>query len=299
MGKESILQYIELDPTPCADGRPDYSEPCASRVVQEQVIRDLENRHVDLDKIEKTQTADLPSGDSKVAKSFRASATVHRCSTEICVIESVLDDKKEIRHEIAVRFKEIGPRDSLQWLTNTMIDNTLAAWAGKYKYFFNYDFSMRDFDDHNYPMKKFPPGEVIKSDKHPQRIKENGEFKLIHRQNNCAGGVMNTDVHAGRGIHWVAFFIDARGTGKPTIEYFNSSGNPPPKEVVRWMDRNPDFKSIIVTNIAHQKFDTECGMYSLCFIRHRLEGKSYEFYRNNTVPDKDMEEFRKYVFSKR
>lgn len=89
-----------------------------------------------------------------------------------------------------------------------------------------------------------------------------------------------------------------------TIEYFNSSGRPPPRQVIQWMERQADFlkrsgavDTVVVTSLAHQRSKTECGLYALYYIRSRLEGRPWRAFRSARVPDKDMEAFRQHVFS--
>ena len=97
--------------------------------------------------------------------------------------------------------------------------------------------------------------------------------------------VLNTDVSSGPGKHWVALFGDARAPpGEPwTVEYFNSAGNPPPREVLRWTAaaaaRLGELRAArgeaggarreFLTGVRHQRSRTECGLYALFFIRAR------------------------------
>jgi len=48
----------------------------------------------------------------------------------------------------------------------------------------------------------------------------------------------------------------------------------------------------------HQRGDTECGVYSLYYIRQRLEGTPARWFATDTVPDDAMIKFRKHLFSK-
>ena len=53
-----------------------------------------------------------------------------------------------------------------------------------------------------------------------------------------------------------------------------------------------------VTSVAHQRSQTECGPYSLYYIRRRLEGAPVETFTDPKVriSDEAMEEFRRYLF---
>ena len=51
------------------------------------------------------------------------------------------------------------------------------------------------------------------------------------------------------------------------------------------------------TGNRHQYGNSECGLYSLFFIRHRLDGNPYESFLEYAYKDDIMTEFRKYCFS--
>ena len=51
--------------------------------------------------------------------------------------------------------------------------------------------------------------------------------KQIEKGKNKIGIIFNLDKHYQSGSHWVSLFVDLRDKKKPTIEYFNSSGNAP------------------------------------------------------------------------
>ena len=59
-----------------------------------------------------------------------------------------------------------------------------------------------------------------------------------------------------------------------------------------------DFKFIQNHPFEHQKYNTECGMYSLYFIIELLtENKKPDYFLKNKIPDKMMEEFRNVYFN--
>ena len=131
---------------------------------------------------------------------------------------------------------------------------------------------------------------------------------------NCLGVVLNTDTRSGRGKHWFCIFCDFRSSGSAqdpyTVEYFNSSGNPPMDPVLNWLNETakkichyPFGQSkrhgakVIASKIRHQKSETECGPYSLYYIWSRLNKVSIHEFRNKPVPDARMIEFRKHLFA--
>jgi Ulp1 family protease len=51
-----------------------------------------------------------------------------------------------------------------------------------------------------------------------------------------------------------------------------------------------------VSSVSHQKNDTECGVYSLFFIRKRIVGVPYTYFQDHVISDNEVKEFRKYIF---
>ena len=98
-------------------------------------------------------------------------------------------------------------------------------------------------------------------------------------------------------------FIDLKKNG---IYYFDSYGEPEPKEVKKLAERlleqsrklgknNMVYK---VNNVRHQYKNSECGVYSINFIVKLLEGNKYTDIISNKVADDDMNNNRNYYFVK-
>jgi hypothetical protein len=199
-------------------------------------------------------------------------------------------------------FKTPGPRDSRALLNNVMIDGTLARWAAEFTRFYPYPFCMIDFAETNGPLARTSLVAVVEGRAPAPRLPDG--TPLPTAAPNMAACVLNTDVSSGPGKHWVAVFFDARA--EPwTIEYFNSVGRPPPRQVVRWMEQERAalaaafgraVETAAVTSVAHQRGDTECGLYALYFIRRRLVGTPAAFFAGDPIPDDAIAEFRRYVF---
>ena len=94
----------------------------------------------------------------------------------------------------------------------------------------------------------------------------------------------NIDPHESDGSHWVSLFVNA-STPIVGIYYFDSAGEPIIKNIAVFRDmvieqsKKMGRASHFVQNspVAHQKGDTECGMYSLFFLTTMLEyDKQYE-----------------------
>lgn len=242
------------------------------------------------------------------------------CSSEGCVvshpkvinfISSEIGEEAAEEHlkGVKTQLKTIGPRYGNKLLSNFKIDDVLCRWAVEFPSFFNCPFAMFDFQTvPGYRLAEIDLHKVLEG-KESQDIfdgdnaSENG-FKPTVRKCDTFACVLNTDVSSGKGKHWVCVFADMR-CSPATVEYFNSSGRPPPKQITAWMERQSsllcshgvDSKTVITSRITHQKSKTECGLYALYYIRSRLEGEPFSLFREKRVPDSLMQDFRKHVFS--
>ena len=247
----------------------------------------------------------------------KAVEKVEGCDDEACVVTSqeFLSHVRTTKGEQAVqrvivdtreKFKTPGPRDSKALLSNFNIDEVLQRWAKDFPGFFNCPFAMIDFDRQPQyqlgliDMDRVPKGQVT------QKLFSAPRPRAVRRKCDTFGCVLNTDVSTGKGKHWVCVFVDMRPKDGPwTVEYFNSSGRAPPREVTAWMERaaddlrklHPEVVTVPVTDVAHQKGDTECGLYAMYYIRARLEGVPWTKFKEWTVPDALMTEFRTHIFA--
>jgi hypothetical protein len=226
-----------------------------------------------------------------------------KCDSESCVltspeIKSVLS-KNEIQKELKTRFKPPGPRNNTNLLNNINIDDNLHHWAVEFPKFYPCPFSMIDFNIVKNSFSKINLASLLNGSEYYYNNytgKVTGPFDTFA----C---VLNTDTSDGGGKHWVCIFAQLN-TPTITIEYFNSSGNAPCSDVNKWMESqrknllhfNKKIDVVSVTNIVHQKSMTECGVYSLYYIRCRLDGIPYTYFMDNRIPDDLVTEFRKHIF---
>ena len=208
-------------------------------------------------------------------------------------VVSKLSEHPDIYAELT-RFKPTGPATTTRLLSNYNIDAVIDQWAQKWKDFLHIPFQFIDF---------------ATTEAHPANRKY-----MIDNLNDydplddykTMGCIINTDHTGGPGKHWVCVFVDKRSSPW-TIEYFNSSGNPPPYEIIRWefktktqmmsLKKLPgDVEIIRVTSIQHQYSKTECGVYCLYYIFNRLKNRPYTLFSKNIVEDEDMLEFREHLF---
>jgi hypothetical protein len=242
------------------------------------------------------------------------------CDAESCmlsqreVVEHLSNEMggTEAHNEIkktAKKLKPKGPKDNFSWLNNSDIDDTLRNWADEYTDFYPYCFCMMDFERPLDP--SWPKGSLASikiADLIEGRAAIEGQSPRPFRRMAC---VLNTDTSTGRGKHWVCLFMNCQPDAQWTIEYFNSSGNPPTKEINAWVAKVlPEFNAMdmkygpklgtkfIFYNVQHQRSRTECGMYSLFYIRARLNGIPIEAFNTKRVADEHMKDFRSHIFSK-
>lgn len=226
------------------------------------------------------------------------------CPTERCVLESP-DFRKTageqlIRKELSDNFKIVGPTD-VTLLNNENIDTNLKQWERRFSKdkinkFFAYNFNMRNFKE---------VGDTLAT----IDIKD-----LYDKGYRTFGCVINTDLYSGKGIHWMALFGDMRSGGQNqtqwTVEFFNSSGNPPQAEFAEWLtttksrmsdiiseyNLNASAESVIVSRKQHQYSKSECGVYALYYIYARLNSVPWTYFRDNHIPDTLCFELRQHLF---
>lgn len=193
-------------------------------------------------------------------------------------------------------FKPIGPNNSTALLDNFNIDETLEQWSvhGMKLFgrkFYHIPFQMIDFAK-------------VKSELSRTRLED-----IIKKGYDCFGVVLNTDISSGRGKHWFCLFGDFKHAGTRedpyTLEYFNSSGNPPMNEVEIWMQkaahdllRDTGKVVEIVRSMTRriQYSNTECGVFSLMYIYSRLQGHPSDWFYKVKAGDDDMIKMRAHFF---
>ncbi len=108
--------------------------------------------------------------------------------------------------------------------------------------------------------------------------------------------VFNLDKHNEKGSHWVVVFIDIK---KKQIEYFDSLGKPSISYIKRFILYVVDKHqfNFIWNKVKHQKQNTECGVYCIFFIIHRLLGYSFEYFQLLNLNDNYIKKYRNILFS--
>lgn len=313
-GVHALLETVTIPAGECAV---DGEGACSSGEVLDAIFEFAD---------EVASTSRRAKAPETVEAAVELAATALGCGTEACVISNPEFQRavdlpaSAVRRELAVRFKAAGPRDTTDLLSNFDIDRVLQQWAAQFEDFFNHPVNMMDFEATGGSLARVDPAAVLAG--REAQIVAGGDTP--RRPCRTAACVLNTDVSSGRGKHWVAVFVDCRpeDAGTPwTVEYFNSAGNAPPDPVTRWMEetaarlapvrrrrgaaetrtvssfqRGAAVVTVPVTDIRHQESRTECGLYTLYYIRRRLEGAPAADFQSERIPDEAMIGFRKLVF---
>ena len=218
----------------------------------------------------------------------------------ICSIKKVIDlnkSVKEIYYELIYRLKKICPME-YEWIKlpfvneikNTKRKRSLKkstflpeqphnkeAWLStdnlnnsinQYEELF--DYLAKERGNLYFKFLGAQPSDISKISKIP--------WDELFKYNNI-GIIFNTDTHNKPGKHWLAVYIDNK---KRSIEYFDSLGDGPNKHIKHFLktllNKGYSFRHNV---FAHQKGGSQCGQYSLTFIKHKLNGETFDEIVNN------------------
>lgn len=190
-----------------------------------------------------------------------------------------------VKHNFDINFNPKGPASSTEWLSNSHIDNVLDQAAKYYEGFAHINFQMSDFAENDDPDSL-----------------QNIDLAKLYNKYKSFGVVINTDVSGGSGEHWFCIYgtFDKKGI---TLEYFNSSGEPPILSVDIWLKETAEKLKktlnvpvkIIRHMVPHQTDNHSCGPYSLYYILSRLSGVPSDVFDKKIIPSKLMVKFRKQI----
>lgn len=221
------------------------------------------------------------------------------CYQESCWLKESFSGG-ELKYELNKTFAPEAPRswslNPTEWLSSEDITNVMQQYEKSYKCFNFLGPSPIDYDSHK------AYGECVWEELCNFNLQEQ-----INNNINKIGIIFNLDPHYKGGSHWVSMFINIK---KGWIMYFDSGGDPIPNQLMKFVNKvisqGVQLKNSIHFKFdqnypkEHQKYDTECGMYSLYFIIYMLKDKhTKEYFKTHTIPDKKMEEFRKIFFNEK
>lgn len=322
--KVDLAKYVSTKNNECASHVNDLgTDICSSpnivaAIIQYNAEDEDNNKTIDEIKNANSITEFIQTHTDTVKNEIESVKKKLKCDNETCIvsnpkftnfaIHSHIVKKSDLNENLNTRFKPEGPRNNNDWLSNEDIDSNLQDWACEFEDFFPCPFAMIDFDDTNDDLNKYKLHEIYLGEKPKDTIL--GKMQVPCRTFGCA---INSDVSSGKGIHWMALFVDMRPQNEEepwTIEFFNSAANSPQDSINKWMDakkieleeylksNNKNNKVILakVHKLEHQMSSTECGVYTLFYIRSRLENIPYTKFLQEVIPDENMEDFRKHCF---
>jgi hypothetical protein len=225
------------------------------------------------------------------------------CTTESCVLahpKTYTNLPANVRQAVVAEKRKnmlpAPPETISSLLSNINIDDRLALAANHAdNKFVNLGFSMIDFNDGQGYSTKLSIPDIF------DIINSNPDKKYF-------ASVINHDYSSGGGTHWVVMMI-AHEPRKLMLEYFNSSGTPPPSRVIRWatmfkehapakltMAKPVEYVQVLDRAMQHMSDVTECGVYSLYYILSRINGSHRDDFRDAKRTQKDMRAYRGHLF---
>jgi len=219
------------------------------------------------------------------------------CNKESCWVRQMVKNTK-METELLDSFAPESPKEWKKnpnaWLSSLDILQVMNQYEKKYKCFEFLGPSPINYDSHHVN------GECV--------WEELCEFNLadqIKRGKTKVGVIFNTDPDYKGGEHWISLFINIK---KGTIFFFDSAGNPIPKQINKFVKtvtkQGTQLTKPILFEfdqnypVEHQYKNTECGVYSIFFIIHMLEDKITSHYlKTHILKDGYMEKFRKVYFN--
>jgi len=180
-----------------------------------------------------------------------------------------------------------------EWLTSSDISAVMKHFEKAYPYFAFIGPSPIDFDTH-----------LMYGDCVWEELCRFDLAKMLKKRKKVIGIIFNTDPHNSDGEHWISLIIDTMKK-TPYIFFFDSNGDPAPKEINVFADRVIEQAKKIDINLKyyqnhpkeHQFEDSECGIYSIYMITQILtDSKNYHYFMKHSIPDAEMEKFRHVYF---
>lgn len=219
------------------------------------------------------------------------------CDRESCWMTQEFAKHKGMEHDwkhvFAPKAPESWKKNPIEWLTSTDITSVMKRYEKKHPQFEFIGPAPIDFDS----------PEPNKSKCVWEELCDFSVADCLKRKKTQIGIIFNTDPHYKSGSHWIAMFVDLK---KQFIYFFDSTGDPPPKQITVLRERiqsqaskvgkSLEYKSNVGTQ--HQQKNTECGVYCLYFISSLLTGKhGTETFNSKKFRDHVMVRHRQVFFS--
>lgn len=217
------------------------------------------------------------------------------CESEMCWLRQQFMNTEFKSELLNYTFAPLAPKSwnkkPDEWLTSVDIEAVMKQYEYKHKNFLFIGPTPIDFD------KQMLYNQCVWDELCKFNLK-----KLLGKGKTKIGIVFNVDPHNLDGSHWISMFIDIN---KKYIFFFDSVGDKPPKEITTLIERiKKQAKDLginlktIINKKAHQRGDTECGIYSLYLIIQLLQNKKTpKYFLEHRISDKEMLKLRKEYFN--
>jgi hypothetical protein len=278
----------------CSPGKSDVDGSCLDDDIVIKVgkaINRLAKKNKKLSEIDLSRSPEDIHGDicEEISK-------ISKCSSEACwqTIKSLMTELGSDKEEFLNSFKPQMPKkwvkDYNEWLSTYEIEDCLEQHMESDDHFYFYGAVPIDF-------KKCSVSNLCNFDMK----------KHLDKSETKIGIVFNTDPSTKDGQHWISLYMDLgkHNSNHYSIYYFDSYGKKPPKQVKEFIEKvmeqgeKYNRKSYYYYNDhAYQKANSQCGMYSINFIKKMLEGLSFDDYLKEPLSDKLMIELRNDYFIK-
>lgn len=207
---------------------------------------------------------------------------------DVCILDKLLNSDNVDKHELLnikknnyrAKKPESWKTNPTEWLSNFDIDNVMFQYNKAYKTFSYLGTYPIDF------MEKSGPFCITKHcDFHLNKYKGKKEFSMV----------LNLDKHDQPGSHWVAIYINIdKKNCKYGCFFYDSFAFKPCHRILNFFKLvksqlgDENFKGYY-NKKRHQYQNSECGMFSMCFLISCLENKNkkYEDIIASIEPNKD------------
>lgn len=212
-----------------------------------------------------------------------------QCSTEWCWVDQDFIKKTKSSEILKHTFRPKRPKswetNKYEWLSTVDINKVMKQYEKKYK-----DFLFIG----PVPLDCYL-GSSLSCELSNLKLDKLIKYKIFK-----LGIVYNLDYSYMPGSHWVAVYLDINNK---SISYYDSYGHIPPTEISGLLDNIQHKLSLLNIKIKqklnkkrHQFGGSECGIYSMNYIIERLNGKTHSQIVKKKIPDKLMNDMRKYLY---
>lgn len=246
----------------------------------------------------------------KIAKSYNKNKAVNDAD-----IISLNLSKKKLHKMITKKMSKVC-NDEMCWSSQNFVknirDNDISKYTfkpqrplGKYTWLSTIDIAkvMKQYQRKHNDFIFFGPVPIDFDDIYTEIADINLKKLVLNKGITKFGFIFNLDKHYQNGSHWIAMYMEL-SDNLQEISFFDSNADSAPKEVVVLMDRlKRRAKKDLGINVKKrfnkirtQFADSECGVYSMDYIIHRLLGDSFRKTTRTIVKDEEMNRRRSFMF---